>query len=560
MKCGSPIFLPFASTLSEITEVLRRRSFVWVFLAAALVCLSARSVLGEETQTVGLAEPTLNPSATSTPTPTPTTTMGFTGATPTSEAEVEPPPLPGTTPTPTPIQWPAEAATPTPSPAVEAPPPIIPIQAGTTPGSPISRMVTAPGLAGPASAVPSGISLRSAAYTPLTISLALNGGLDENFRTTQSATSSWFTNPAVSLLYNLPGTNTQVAVGAGASFTYYLDQGNSSGGSGGGSQKNDIDLHVDSIISHSVSERLKLDANVYATYRTEPDLSSNVGFQNRQGNFIDTLDSLGVTYHWSQRFFTVTTDKLHIVDYLSSSQAGTSPQAATSQNRIENTIDQEFKYDLLHHGNTAVLEYRFMTTDYLQDSSLNSLTNFALIGFDQEFSPQLKANIRGGATIRSFASDGSKATPQVEGSLIYAGAHNSLLSWRTTYGIENSSVAGVSSQTTFRTGLEFQYGLTARIIATLSTYYNHSTNQGTAPGGLGGTAGSTGNSGSSGSRDAYDAFLNGKYAISTRWACNLGIEYSGSNSGNAGSSGNNLSNGANNYTRVRYTAGLSYKF
>src|SRR6266516_477403 len=158
MKCGSPIFLPFALTLSEITQVLRRRSFAWVFFAAALLCWNGRPVLGQDTQ--GFSEPTPSPSATSTPTPTPTATTGFTEATPTPEAvtpeaEVEPSPLPGATPTPTPIQWPAEAATPTPSPVVVGPPPIIPIPAGTTPGSPISRFVTEPGLPGPASAVPS---------------------------------------------------------------------------------------------------------------------------------------------------------------------------------------------------------------------------------------------------------------------------------------------------------------------------------------------------------------------------------------------------------------------
>ena len=484
-------------------------------------------------------------------------TKGFTESTPNPEAtlapeaEVEPSPLPGTTPTPAPIEWPAEGATPTPSPVVEGPPPIIPIPAGTTPGSPISRIATEPGIRGAASAVRSGISLRSdAAYLPLTITLSLFEGFDDNFRTNQSAQGSWFTNPAVGVLYNLPGTSTQVAVNAGASFTYYLSQGNSSGG--GGSQNNDIDLFVDSIISHSVSERLKLEADVYATYRTEPDLSSNVGFQNRQGNNFNTNDSLKATYHWTERFFTVTTDRFLLVDYGNSSSGG------TSQNRIENTIGQEFKYDLLHHGNTAVFEYRFTIADYLQDSSLNSFTNTALIGFDQEFSPRLTADIRAGASIRSFTSDGSQVTPSFEGSLIYAGAHNSLLRWRTTYGTENATVGGIASQETFRTGLEFRYGLTARIIGTLSAYYNHSTNQGLAPGGSG--AGSANNGGANGSRDAYDAFLDGRYVISPRWSVDLNIEYSAQNSNNAANAGNNSNNPASDYTRLRYSAGVTYKF
>src|SRR5262249_13195792 len=301
------------------------------------------------------------------------------------EPEVEPTPLPGTTPTPPPISF---EATPTPSPVMEAPPPIIPIQAGTTPGSPISRFVTEPGRRGPARAGASGVSrCSSGTYTPLTISLSLFEGFDDNFRTTQSGQASWFTNPAVSILYNLPGTSTQVVADGGASFTYY--QGNSSGGSGGGSQRNDINLHGSSLITHSVSERLKLEAKLYATYRAEPDLSSNVGFQSRQGNFFNTQDSLEATYHWSRRFFTVTSDRIQIVDYGNNSvQGGASQQAVASQNRIENTIDQEFKYDLLHHGNSAVLEYRFEITDYQDSSSLNSLTNVALVGFDEEFSPR----------------------------------------------------------------------------------------------------------------------------------------------------------------------------
>src|SRR5438105_11932591 len=513
-------------------RMLGKHSLASAIVAAAFLSFQAGGVRGQEEE----------PPVEATPIP----------------GTVEATPIPGTAVEATPTPTPAEA-TPTPATAVEAAGSGIPIEAGTTPGSPISTTATQAGVPGPASARPSGISLRSTAYVPLTISLSVHEGFDDNFRTMQSARSSWYTSPAVSLLYSLPGTATQVKVHSGVSFTYYY-AGQGSGGGGGGGQRNDINAYVDSTIIHEVSPRLKLEADIYAAYRAEPDLSSNVGLQNRQGNFFNTRDSLGATYHWSPRFFTVTTDKIQIVDYGNNSgQGGALRQAVASQNRIENTIDQEFKYDLLHKGNTVVLEYRFETTDY-QDSSRNSLTNFALVGLDQEFSPRLKADIRAGATIRSFASDGSRVTPQFEGSLIYAGAHNSLLSWRTTYGTENASQAGISSQTTFRTGLEFKYGLTARITATLDAYYHHDDNQGGTPGSLGGTGGPTGATGSNGSRDSYDVFLDGQYKISSRWAFDLNIEYSGSNSNRAGSSASNLSNGAIDYTRIRSSVGLTYKF
>jgi hypothetical protein len=505
-------------------RMLGRHSLASAILAAAFLSFQAGGARGQEEPPVEV-------------TPIP----GTVEATPTPATAVEATPTPAT----------AVEATPTPATAVEAAGSGIPIEAGTTPGSPISTTATQAGVPGPASAVPSGTSLRSAAYVPLTISLSVHEGFDDNFRTMQSAQGSWYTSPAVSLLYNLPGTATQVNVHSGASFTYYSGQGRGGGGGGQGQgQGNNINAYVNSTIIHEVSQRLKLEANLYAAYRTEPDISSNVGSDTKQGNFFHTLDSLAATYHWSPRFFTVTTDKFQLVDYGNSGQG-------SSQNRIENTIDQELKYDLLHHGNTVVGEYRFKITDY-QNSSLNSFTNFALVGLDQDFSPQFRVTIRGGATIRSFTNDGSRITPQFEGSLIYAGAHNSLLSWKTSYGTEDASVGGVLSRTTFvggvlsrttfRTGLEFRYGVTARITATLDAYYHHD-NQGVAPGSSGGNS-TGGSTGSNFSEDAFDVFLDGRYAMNPRWSFDLGFEYSGINSIDA----------ARDFTRLRYSAGLTYNF
>ena len=112
----------------------------------------------------------------------------------------------------------------------------------------------------PTSAVPSGTSLLSLPYIPLSISLSVHGGYDDNFRTQQSANGSFFTSGALSALYNLPGTVTQVTVRSGGNITYYPEQS-------GGGQANNVNAFVNGTIIHNVSERLKLDATVYATYR-----------------------------------------------------------------------------------------------------------------------------------------------------------------------------------------------------------------------------------------------------------------------------------------------------
>ncbi|PYL63362.1 MAG: hypothetical protein DMF25_10710, partial [Verrucomicrobia bacterium] len=273
-------FLPFTLGLSQMIRMLGKHSLASAIVAAAFLSFQAGGVRGQEEE----------PPVEATPIP----------------GTVEATPIPGTAVEATPTPTPAEA-TPTPATAVEAAGSGIPIEAGTTPGSPISTTATQAGVPGPASARPSGISLRSTAYVPLTISLSVHEGFDDNFRTMQSARSSWYTSPAVSLLYSLPttatqagvpgpasarpsgislrstayvpltislsvhegfddnfrtmqsarsswytspavsllyslpGTATQVKVHSGVSFTYYYaGQGSGGGGGGGGGQRNDI--------------------------------------------------------------------------------------------------------------------------------------------------------------------------------------------------------------------------------------------------------------------------------------------------------------------------------
>ena len=280
---------------------------------------------------------------------------------------------------------------------------------------------------------------------------------------------------------------------------------------------------------------------------TEPDIGSNVGFDSQQGNFFQTLDSLKATYNWSLRLSTVTSDKFLLVNYDNAQSA--------ALDRIENTVGQEFRYDVLHKSNTLVAEYRFEIVDYQSSSARNSLTSFALAGFNKDFSPQLKLTFRGGASFRDYIDGGSRTDPYLESSLGYAGAHESLLSWKTTYGVEEPSSTNVLSRTTFRTGLEFKYSFTARIIGTLNAYYHHDDNQGVASSSSGGSSGtssggSTGSPGSNFTENAYDVFVDGRYIIGHRWSFDLGFEYSGIQSGDA----------ARDYTRIRSSAGVTYNF
>src|SRR5438094_451675 len=107
------------------------------------------------------------------------------------------------------------------------------------------------------------------ARIPLSLSLFVRGGYDNNFQTSQSAQGSWFTNEGATLSYDLPGTATRLKLRSGVDLTYRPDQSES--------LTDNINAYIDGSVIHQVSERLGLNGSVYCTYRPEPDFRSNVG-------------------------------------------------------------------------------------------------------------------------------------------------------------------------------------------------------------------------------------------------------------------------------------------
>jgi hypothetical protein len=285
-------------------------------------------------------------------------------------------------------------------------------------------------------------------------------------------------------------------------------------------------------LSHNISLRLKLDATIYATYRTEPDFSSDVGLNTRSNNFFQTDDRFSAKYDWLLHFSTVTSYRFRLVQYEGSS-------LGSLQNRVENTFGEELRFNLWPLT-TVLGEYRFEVINY-ESALRDSTTHFTLVGVDQSLSPQLRFVVRGGATFRAYTNDGDRIDPHFEGSLTYTGAHHLSLGWNTSYGIEEANATDASNRTTFRTGLSLKYGLSARLSSTVSAYYHHDENE---AGNLLGKV-STGFS-----EDAFEISLGVRYAIYRRFNVDLGYIRSQVNSGEAGRS----------YSRNRYTIGLNFTY
>jgi hypothetical protein len=375
--------------------------------------------------------------------------------------------------------------------------------------------------------------------SPLHLSLRIDEGYDDNTATsTTGGRGSLYTDGKVTLFYDRQGVQTEVRLIAIAGGTYFVDAS--------GATPYDVNTSLALFLSHNVSERLKLALSIYGAYQTEPDFSSNAGLNNRRGNYLDTLDKFTVTYHWTSRFATVPTFAFQRIQYENSS-------VGTSINRSDYTFGDELRFNLSSRT-VLVSEYRFEIVNYDSFAAEDSTTHFALVGIDEDFSSQLKFTVRGGATFRSFSSDGSRTDPHFEVSLDYALAPRSSLSWQTRYGVEEANASAAStfgplSRTTFRTGLLLDYALSARISANVSGYYHHDENQGLP---------SLGTAQPGFSQDAYDLSLILRYAFNHRFAFDLGFEHSQAIS--SGSSNQSSGQFTQPYSRNRYFAGLTFTY
>lgn len=294
---------------------------------------------------------------------------------------------------------------------------------------------------------------------PFRVSVAVRGGYDDNVYTTRfNVIDSAFTNVAVELRYDFGNPRTKITLTSGAGFTYYFDRPG---------RDYDVNAYVSLNVTHRATPRLTLGASVYATYESEPNFALGVGLTRRSGNYFYTVDKFSVGYMWTPRFSTMTSYTLGVLQYENS-------DIGAIQDRFEHTFGQEFRFLLLPTTN-IVAEYRFGIVDY-DELPRDSHTHFVLAGFDHSFSPRLNASFRGGAEFRSYEDGRDVTAPYFEGTVNYALGKRTSVSWTSRYAIEEPDVPQTPSRTTFRTGLRVNYGVTARLSASLAAYYEHDWN------------------------------------------------------------------------------------
>jgi hypothetical protein len=354
---------------------------------------------------------------------------------------------------------------------------------------------------------------------PVLISLGLHTGYDSNSRTTANSQSSWFTSQELTLSYDRLRGPTKIELVAGGEAIERF------------SRNSDVNAFLNFSATHEISPRLSLSGNIDSAYRAEPDFTSDVGPTQRQGNYFRSSDGISATYQWADRFSTVTSASFRLLRYENSS-------VALFTDREEYTFGEEFRFEAWRQT-VFLADYRFLWVDY-DSFPRDSTTHFALAGVEQTFTPRLTAQMRAGASFRSFEEGEDSVDPDLEGSLDYALARYSSLSWNVSYRVEEPSAQEALSRKTFRTGLDLRYGFTAKFSSAIGLAYHHDVNMG----GTGATAGP------SFSTDAYDLILSARYQLRTHWDLDASFQHTQVSSGGPLAS----------YSRNRYSVGINFTF
>src|SRR5437667_1969953 len=259
---------------------------------------------------------------------------------------------------------------------------------------------------------------------PIQITAGVDAGYDDNATLAPSGEGSLFVGENIALTYNRSAEPTQFYVLGIGRFDQYFNV-----------SRNDVDGNVTMSLTHNFSTRLSFYASIFAAYQTAPNLRSNVGPENVVSDHFYTSDIFSLTYHWSTRFSMITSYTFNRVQYAQAS-------VGTSQNRVQNTLGEQFVFSLTSRTN-LVGEYRFEMINY-DTAPTDSTTHYVLAGFNHHLTEHLIFHVRGGESFRSLENDGDLANPYFESSLGYVSSNHSL-NWTTSYDFEASTASGVTT-------------------------------------------------------------------------------------------------------------------
>ena len=258
------------------------------------------------------------------------------------------------------------------------------------------------------------------------------------------------------------------------------------------------------------------------------------------------------------------------------------------------TLVGEYRFGYVQYFNERDASVQTVGTQqvFIPDFHSDSYTHFVLGGLDYALGPRFRVSLRAGAEFRSYADEdtfvaingsapnppvnidgianvtalgpnsrivkfsrGSEASPYVEGSLFYDVNRRGNLSMVARYGIEEGDLAvSDSSRNSFRIGLTYDQGITARLGGYIGFNYAHSGYDNADPG-------------NNFDENVYDVSVGLRYVLNRHVALQAGYTHTTVDSGfgtrstvnGVGAVTTNDGNGRD-YDRNRYFVGARFAF
>jgi len=394
----------------------------------------------------------------------------------------------------------------------------------------------------------------------LHLSGSLTWGYDDNVNLTPTGSPSWYANPTVSFGYRFGSARLAMDLLTGGGINYYFDHP--------GGRYYDPLVYLNLSVAYKVTPRLTLDFSTASAYESQPEFGTQFSGNRRLGNYFRSEDNVSAAYKLTPRLTSVTSYLLSALAYESSAASG----------NLQQTFSQQLRY-LWFPTTTVSGEYRF-SINGSQNGGSESTTQSVIAGLDQSFSPRFIAGLHSGVQFRSSGnnghttgatgttgSTGGSISPYLQTSLRYelgtpvaasrgSGATTYII-WTNRYSIEESDVQGAAGRDTFRTNLELNYAITARISASLALIYFHGDNGSS-------NQMSSGSLGKSSTEDTFDITPSVRYAITQHCSVNVGYRYTDVKNGSGTAALEPFQSVASqsvaSYTRSRYFAGITLSF
>ena len=309
--------------------------------------------------------------------------------------------------------------------------------------------------------------------SPFRYSFAVYEGYNSNVNTAQdNGVSSMYTMVSAGVGYEFGTSRLKLNTSLSAGLTFYYNNE--------GLDNNGLFPTVNFVLgaNYAATPRLDLSFATTTSLLSAGNYSTPGAPNTFQSSYILSDTSLGAKYLWLPKFATVTSYNPRIYYFLDQGYNDT-------QGRFEQTVSQQFTF-LWKPTTSLVAEYRFDSRNYFVADDLNSIGNFALLGFDHTLNPRSTLTVRAGAEQRfnqnpTPGQSGSDTYigPFAQMSFNYAAGKNTLLGMQARYGTTASGFSNYNQGQQLLLGLNASHQFTRRIAA--NAFINYQNNYYTQP-------------------------------------------------------------------------------